>query len=381
MVIVHRSKAKGNEKNVKGLEGESTHKKAAKDRRNGMVRPLVGIVVAIFFVVAAFLGVSKKASPPTRTSLIPAVTIEERIPAATAVGQNTVPSQSLSYAERLRHPRVVALQNCTVSFKAPDNMSFPPIWMPSFPASGAASASKKGDLLKPIIDKLTGWTAGSKNYHMSIKNKLKRCHAVNTPTAVCTNGHPMTGVGPQKQTSNFHRKVIMVLRNFYTAYPAFMQDKAFAYHDAKEQVAKEEWKSSRDEWAKSSFEAWKNFFVEWKGMNDYYEIGMYVVYEKLMDPDAGIAVVERLAEQLRQAGLEIAPADQIPCIWYQSVDPEYRRLESFYTYQPGYTLEQKEHFITEMEKLIQEMNDKDEELNLILEEYLEEVKSSMQIDA
>eukprot|EP00977_Amphora_coffeiformis_P017260 scaffold5533_cov159-Amphora_coffeaeformis.AAC.16 len=160
-----------------------------------------------------------------------------------------------------------------------------------------------------------------------------------------------------------------------------MQDKAFAYHGAKEQVPKEEWISSRDEWVKSSFEAWKNFFTEWKNMNDYYEIGMYVVYENLLDPDTGITVVERLAEQLKQAGLEIAPVEQIPCIWYQSVEPEYHRLESFYKYQPSYTPELKEHFIVEMDKLIQEMNEKDAELVLILREYLEEVKSRMPLDA
>ena len=380
MTIVHRSKARDIEKNQHAQDSDSAYTEEVKDRRNVMVRPLVGIVLAITLTVAAFVGVFKKASPTISIVLPPETKVEELT--ATAAAEKRITSSSqLSYKERLRHPRVIELQNCTVSFNAPANMSFPPIWMPSFPASGAASASKKGDLLKPIVDKLTGWASGSKNYHMSIKNKLKRCHAVNTPTAVCTNGHPMTAIGPQKQTSNFHRKVIMVVRNFYTAYPAFVQDKAFAYHGAKEQVPKEEWISSRDEWTKSSFETWKSFFVEWKTMNDYYDIGTYVVYEKLVNPDVGISVVERLAEQLKQAGLEIAPAEQIPCIWYQSVEPEYRRLESFYKYNPAYTPEQREYFITEMYKLIQDMNGEDEELVLILQEYVEEIRSYMPIDA
>eukprot|EP00977_Amphora_coffeiformis_P017261 scaffold5533_cov159-Amphora_coffeaeformis.AAC.17 len=145
MAIVHRSKARDSEKNVNVTVSDSIYGKEFKDRRNSMVRPLVGVVLAIFFAVAAFLGVSQKVSP-YRTITMPPTSKVERFPAAAAapgaVPNHMAPSQ-LSYAERLRHPRVVALQNCTVSFQAPANMSFPPIWMPSYPASGAASASKK----------------------------------------------------------------------------------------------------------------------------------------------------------------------------------------------------------------------------------------------
>lgn len=212
-----------------------------------------------------------------------------------------------------------------------------------------------------------------------MKNKLRRCHAVNTPTAVCTNGHPLVSIGPQKQTKQFHHTVILVMRNFYTAYPAFVQDKAFAYHNVEGQITNEEWKDSMRQWTKSSFEAWKNIITEWKQMQEY-EIGMYVVYEELMDPETGVAVVHRLADLLRKRGLEIAPVEQIPCIWYRAVEPEYRRLAEFHKYTPGYTVELKAFMIAEMEKFIHEVQPSDNKLATILKMYLEDIRSNVVVD-
>lgn len=115
-------------------------------------------------------------------------------------------------------------------------------------------------------------------------------------------------------------------------------------------------------------------------MNDYYHVDMYVTYEKLMDPTRGIDEVKRLAEQLQQAGLQVAPMDQVPCIWYQAVEPEYRRLEHFFKYQPSYTLELKDFLTREMEAFIQEMIGKDDALVAILKEYLDEIRTDIAID-
>jgi hypothetical protein len=258
-------------------------------------------------------------------------------------------------------------------------MTFPPIWMPSYPASGAASASRKGDVLKPLVNMLTGWTSGSKNYHMSIRNKLKRCHAVNTPTAVCTNAHPLVSVGPQNQAGNFNRNVIMVVRNFATAHEAMIQDKAFAYHGATEQMPVAEWQKMRDEWTKSSYASWKSFFTAWASMTDY-KVVLYVQYERLMHPDSGIEVVMRLADALKQAGLQTAPPDQVPCIWYNAVVPEYQRLENFYKYEPAYTDELKVFLQAEVEQFIHEIKGTDEELVAILQDYLFEIQHNLLMD-
>eukprot|EP00977_Amphora_coffeiformis_P017350 scaffold5568_cov92-Amphora_coffeaeformis.AAC.1 len=83
MAIVHRSKARDSKKNVNVTVSDSIYGKEFKDRRNSMVRPLVGVVLAIFVAVAAFLGVSQKVSP-YRTITMPPTSKVERLPAAAA---------------------------------------------------------------------------------------------------------------------------------------------------------------------------------------------------------------------------------------------------------------------------------------------------------
>ena len=371
MVVVQRAKTSRIERSDPPKQDDI---RELKHRRSALINPALAVsgLVAVVGLLSMISKFSKGLYHFANVTITPAVE-----PVNEDGGKIVSGSY---YGDCLKHPRVVELENCTVSFKSPANMTFRPIWMPSFPGSGAASASKKGDLLKPIINRLTGWSAGSKNFHMSIRNTLKRCHAVNTPTAVCTNGHPLTDINPEKQYKDFNEKAIMVIRNFITAHPAMMQDKAFAYHGAAEQVPNQEWKEFRDKWTKSSFETWKSFILEWKRMKGYYHIDMYVAYEKLMDPDMGIAVVSQLSQELRQAGLQVAPDEEIPCIWYQSVAPEYRRLEHFFKYEPGYTSELKQFLVFEMEKLLDGFSGTDEPLVSILNGYFDDIRHNIRID-
>ena len=280
-------------------------------------------------------------------------------------------------------PDLTRLENCTVSFVLPPNTKTPdkPLWMPSYPASGAATASKLGDVMKPIVNALSGLNGGSKNYHMSIRKRLKRCKVlagISNPTAVCTNGHPMEAIGPEKQTQQFDSRVIVVIRNFRDAYPAFHNDKAIAYHGAKGQVDQDGWRQHRDQYLSGSFEAWKSAIMTWKNM-DYYRIGMYFPFETIMDPEKGPPLLQRLGEQLTAAGFVVAPPDQMPCIWYQAVHDEYKRQEQFYKYIPGYTIPQREYLLAEMNKFIQEVSE-DEELVAILKKYSVDIRDNTRID-
>jgi hypothetical protein len=210
----------------------------------------------------------------------------------------------------LMAPDLTHLENCTVSFVLPLNTKIPdkPLWMPSFPASGAASASKQGDIMKPIVNALSGLNAGSKNYHMSMRNRLKRCKAlagISNPTAVCTNGHPMTPIVPESQTQEFDSRVIFVIRNFRDVYPAFHNDKAIAYHGAKGQVDQDEWRKFRDQYLSASFEEWKNTIMTWRSM-EYYRIGMYLPFETILDPQKGPSLLQRLGEQFAAAGFVVS---------------------------------------------------------------------------
>lgn len=110
----------------------------------------------------------------------------------TTTTTSTIPADA-----ELREEARVKYQNCTLSFVPPPPRKEPsewrkPLWVTSYPASGSASHSKKGDITKQLIDKITGLPQATKNYHMSIKGgKLRRCKGV-SETAACTQGHPVS---------------------------------------------------------------------------------------------------------------------------------------------------------------------------------------------
>jgi hypothetical protein len=273
------------------------------------------------------------------------------------------------------------LENCTLSWvPPPPRRDWPtkPFWLPAFPASGAASASNKGDVMKPIINGITGLAAGTKNFHVSAP-RLKRCYGP-TETAACSNGHPLNSVSPDKQREKFQSNVIFVIRNLKTAFPAMIFDKAMAYHGATEQVPETEWRKQRDEWL--SAKDWLEMPLWWM-RNDHYNTAMYVQYEKLVDPATGPAIVEQLAKQFEEAGYEVAPKEDLPCIWYRAVQKEWKWQKEFMKYIPGYTAEQRDKLLNELDtfRKEQELAASDPDLDAILMEYYNDIRENTRLDS
>jgi hypothetical protein len=270
-------------------------------------------------------------------------------------------------------------ENCKVSWDPPapkKEWKTKPMWLPSFPGSGSTGPTGKGDILRPLINGVTGLNSGAKFYHASGKN-LKRCKGLDE-TATCSNGHPITAIKPEKQADNFHPSVLMGIRNFRTAFPTYFQDKAIAYHGATGQVDEDDWRQTRDKFYASAFEDWKGLVMTWKEMKEY-DIGMYLEYEALMDPGRGPETLIRLAVKLKNAGFNVAPAKDIPCIWFQAVKDEPSRLKEFMKYTPGFTFDQQQFILKELEKFIKEVSD-DKDLVAILQEYYTDTRDNTPID-
>lgn len=268
---------------------------------------------------------------------------------------------------------------CRVSFQPPPakkSWDTKPLWLAAFPGSGSTGPAKEGDILKPLINSITGLKAGAKFYHASSKI-LKRCKG-RDETAVCSQAHPAVPINPEKQVDNFHHSVLLLIRNFKSVYPTFFNDKAKAYHGVNGQVNEEEWRKNRDEYYKSVFEGWKTLVMAWKEMREY-DIALYIQYEALMDPDRGPDVLGRIADQLQSAGFAVAPKKDIPCIWYQVFKEEAIRLHDFMEYTPGFTLEQRDYLLKELEKFQTEVSD-DDALVAILKEYYTDIRDNTRID-
>jgi hypothetical protein len=287
-------------------------------------------------------------------------------------------------ASKTKSGRIEAMQkyeNCSISFVPPPSRKEAdwrkPLWVPSFPGSGSSSPSKKGDVVKVMIDAFTGLKAGTKNYHMSMKNRLRRCHGV-SETAACTQGHPYVPVGPEKQTENFQSPVVFVIRNIATSFPTSHTDKGIAYHGATGQAPEDQWKQVRDQYLKRSITTWREMIRWWRNA-DYYKVAIYVPYEKLIDAEAGPPVVQRLADQFKAAGFDVAPTQDISCIWYQAIKLEWARQDELMDYVPGYTMDQRDLILKELEELTMEVQD-DKELTQILKEYHAEVLENTRLD-
>ena len=288
-------------------------------------------------------------------------------------------------------------QNCTISFQSearPKAEWKKPLWLSGYPGSGNGMAGNKGsgDLWNSLINGITGIKGGVKSFHAKSKT-VKRCKSSLSKTVACAQSHPIVGVGPEKQTANFQSTVIFVIRNFKQAWPGFLNDKAIMYHRLPNgQVKEEEWCRSRDNSLPQFFYGWKQMILEWKQNLPSYHIGLYVSYDELLDPRTGPALTVQLAQQLKLAGFPVAPThDELGCIWYRTVEPEWTRLTTSYyaNYTPGYTEEQKQFLLAKLDTFRKELSssndstDKDdttEELVRILNSYYDDVRDNTRID-
>ncbi|CAB9500469.1 expressed unknown protein [Seminavis robusta] len=276
-------------------------------------------------------------------------------------------------------PAFTKYDKCVVKWTPPPprkEWNTKPLWLTSFPGSGSSSPAGQGDIMKPLINGITGLPAGAKFYHASSKI-LRRCHGIDE-TATCSNGHPQVDIGPEKQKANFYHSAIMVIRNIRTAFPVFHNDKAIAYHGLKGQMPENEWRQARDTWYSGVLTGWKGVLTTWKAMKAY-DIGMYLQYEELMDPLRGPDATQRLANLLQSAGFTVAPKEDLPCIWFQAIKGEYLRLKEFRQYEYGYTLQQRDAIVKQLEEFQKEIvNDKP--LANIVQEYIDDVRDNTRID-
>lgn len=321
--------------------------------------------------LTAMTARTRTTTPPTPTMGVPAAT------AATTTTRTENPNTKRSSLWE-------KYTNCTVEFipsQPPRSQEKwrKPYLIPAYPASGSSSPTKKGDIVKSLIDSMTGSTSSTKNYHMSVRNKLRRCYGI-TETVACSQGHPFVKINLEEQTENFQHEIIFVIRNFLTAFPASHTDKAIAYHGAKGQASEEEWNTVRDGYITGAFQNWVDMIHWWRKTSSY-DIGMYVSLERLMDDSQiGLDTVQQLHQLLTDGGFDdIIPKQDLPCLWYKSVQEmkiHQQRVSS--TYQPGYTKQQQQFLLDEFEKLIQQVSD-DQNLVSILNEYVFEIRNKIRL--
>lgn len=128
-------------------------------------------------------------------------------------------------------------------------------------------------------------------------------------------------------------------------------------------------------------QAWKDVLLWWINA-DYYNVAMYIPSEQILSSETGPLIVQRLANTLSESGFEVAPKEDIPCIWSKVATKELERRKGLQKYTAGYTPEQKQYMLGELTDLIQALSNssKNQELVSILEVYRNEVEFQTKID-
>lgn len=286
-----------------------------------------------------------------------------------------------SLSPRKPFPDLSQYDNCTIATPAErESWTTKPLWFPAYPNS------IDENIVKSLVSSITGLGAGAKSFYASSRQmRLRQCFG-KTETASCILIHPMVEMtpGPMEKINQFASPIVYMLRNPATAMPAFLNGKRIKYARLPGQTPVDEWRSNRDAYLDTGlWEGFKNQLKTWHGYTEgqgaYYKIEMYLVHEHLMDPDRGVAAVQRLATILSDAGFPTAPKEDMGCIWYKGVGGK-QALEHYHKYRyefeeylPGYTQEQKAIMLEGLAKLTDEYKS-DTELATILKEYAETLR-------
>lgn len=116
----------------------------------------------------------------------------------------------------------------------------------------------------------------------------------------------------------------------------------------------------------------------------YYQIGLYLPIEQLMDPVLGPELVGEMAAIFRSRGYQTVDDADIPCVWYTSLGKDalehYHRYQYEYnSYTPGFTKDQIKFLAKELQLVMDDVKD-DARLVEILNEYRENILHKTRLD-
>ena len=309
-------------------------------------------------------------------------------------------------------PVIDDLEDCVLEYKPADPPRKdasdwrPRFWIPSYPGSGSSNPTSKGDLLRDLISSLFGGEWGEqsgygkavKNFHMSIRNKLKRCKGM-SETVGCSSGHPTVPTKPETQTDAFRKEVILPIRNPATVIPISYAYKNIQYHNAEKQVPEKEWKKMRDDYFEGSLGDWFNVIKFWRGMkkDSYYFTKLYVPFEDLVTTDAakGAVMVKKLSDTISgrfsnsdgEHFFDTSTSERdYKCLWYRTAKNEWEREKTIIgDYIPPYTQDQKDKMVRDLRSFAVEIEsdsfdgDQDAVLVSLLRRYADQIEKYVRV--
>ncbi len=257
-----------------------------------------------------------------------------------------------------------------------------PIWFAFFP----------GTLPLPVyrdfIQTVTGLQGTGKSFY-SRAPTIQRCISSKDMSITCQTVHPTVPMEERLiRDTNYESSVrILALRNPMTAIPFHVNEKQHLYHNLPpgEQVSIELWRSIRDEHFSTLLQNWIDTISTWvdsaknkDGTSEETNI-VYIPHESMSDPILGPQKVSDLLKEFHRLNIPITTkVRDATCLWYNFYKTNPISVEYEYTtYQPGYTIQQKNAMMTALQTLL---NNQSTYLKTILQQYHDIILHECPID-
>ena len=253
-----------------------------------------------------------------------------------------------------------------------------PIWVPSFPGSGA-------EMFRSLVKTVTG-LGGAEIY-------AGRCG--NKPTVTCKTHWPSmypNRDNPEKIT-NFHNKTFFLIRNPRNSIPSYFNYKWELKNHIKShsaQAPESKWREWRDTAVLKQLRDLKDMISRWEQL-PHIEIALYIQYEKLIDDEHGPILLQEVVNEIQQvppainsSKVHVAPKEDVPCLWQNVVkgNGTSKTKRSGHKYKPSYTPDQKQQMLNVLDEAIKEFSDSTTSTILleILQNYRDDIKDNMPLD-
>ncbi|KAG7349836.1 hypothetical protein IV203_012433 [Nitzschia inconspicua] len=254
-----------------------------------------------------------------------------------------------------------------ISFTSPANPRSKPVWVASFPGSGA-------EMFRLFVESITGGEPGWSIYDTDHPGN-KTCTQIQAAT--CKTHWPVLLKEPpisQHNLQAYHAKAIVLLRNPSNAFPSRLNHQfeivnRRGYHT--QQAPEKIWNRWIRKHMRNEVRAYQNFVRTWRNVT-FPSVALYVPYEGLINPKTGLFWAIQVSNVLRNAGHSV-PVDSsdLECLWKRSIFDKPKRKRGTHTYKAGYTPE--DH--GRLQQMIQELlgdallNGTGQELHDILQDY------------
>lgn len=138
------------------------------------------------------------------------------------------------------------------------------------------------------------------------------------------------------------------------------------------------------------------FWHDGNKINIRCNISLYVPFEEMADAVTGPSLIEAIASELKRAGFAVA--DHLACRWYKVVQLKASQKRSSatavigdgdeptsnvslpMTYDPDFTIQQKESMLQGLQQLVREFEHDQPRLVEILEQYRQDIEQNMPLE-